>query len=123
MQYGYDMAKRHGPGFRRNVRFDDPAMSFCIDVLIPGSNNNKWITVPYERAREDRKSKQMEETKRHGSDLSSQGKTMPTDAEMSNDDNINASEAAGTSQNAEGAGPSAQPGFSFEKRAWQTTRA
>ena len=49
LQYGHDMGKKHGKGFKRNIRFDDTALSFCIDVCIPG-NGGKWITVSYDRA-------------------------------------------------------------------------
>ena len=46
LQYGFDMKKKYGEGFRRNIRFEDADHSFVIDLLIPGpSNPNKeWIT-------------------------------------------------------------------------------
>ena len=53
LQYGHDMAVKHGRGFRRNIRFDDTSMSFCIDIYIPGHNNNKWVSVSHEQALED----------------------------------------------------------------------
>ena len=51
---GYSMAKKHGKGFKRNIRFDDSALTFCINVLLPGKDS-KWITVSHERAYEDRR--------------------------------------------------------------------
>ena len=54
MQYGYDLGKKYGLGFKKNIRHDDAAMSYCIDVLIPGQSTNKWTTVTYEQAYADR---------------------------------------------------------------------
>ena len=54
MQYGYDLNKKHGHGFKRNIRPDDTSMSYCIDVLIPGQNNGRWSTVSYDQAYADR---------------------------------------------------------------------
>ena len=39
--------------FKRNVRFDDVEMTFCLDVKFPGKES--WITVKYERALRDRR--------------------------------------------------------------------
>ena len=47
LQYGYN---KHVRGFKRNIRFDDTAMTFCIDVLLPGKDTKNWITVSHERA-------------------------------------------------------------------------
>ena len=35
MHYGYAMKGRYGLNFRKNIRFDDVSLSFCIDILIP----------------------------------------------------------------------------------------
>ena len=115
MQYGHDMAKKHGRGFRRNVRFDDSAMSFCIDVYIPGSNNDEWITVPYDKVCEDRRKKQLQEASRHGSVLSTQGEPMPADDEMDDADSVSSAGASGLNGRAR-AESNSQPGFSFEKQ-------
>ena len=72
MQYGYDLATKHGKGFRRNIRYDDTAMSYCIDVLIPGKNNNKWSTVTYEQAFVDRE--EARKGSKLGESLSTQNK-------------------------------------------------
>ena len=53
LQYGFSMSKRYGRGFKRNIRFDDVAQSFCVDVLLPGAE--KWDTVTHEMAYEDNK--------------------------------------------------------------------
>ena len=56
LQYGFKMASRYGKDFKRNIRYDDVALSFCIDVLLPGAAS--WVTVSYERALQDRKDQQ-----------------------------------------------------------------
>ena len=52
MQYGFAMKVKHGNGFRRNVRFDDAEMTFCIDVKLP--DDEEWASISYERACRDR---------------------------------------------------------------------
>ena len=43
-------------------------MTFCIDMKFP--NSNKWITVSYERALEDRRASSAVTMKERNSDLS-----------------------------------------------------
>ena len=54
MQYGYALSVKYGKGFKRNVRFDDAALTLCVDILIPGGDG-KWVTVDYDTALNDRK--------------------------------------------------------------------
>ena len=56
MQYGYSMLKKYrfSKEFKRNIRFEDSEHTFVIDLKLPGSD--KWVTVSYDRALEDRKS-------------------------------------------------------------------
>ena len=72
MQYGFALSKRFGPGFRRNVRFDDTAQSFCIDVCLPGKNT--WESVDYETAYQDVKGSEVEARKLRGESLSGRAK-------------------------------------------------
>ena len=69
LQYGYMMSGRYGRGFKRNIRYDDIALSFCIDVLLPGTTN--WVTVSYERALQDRRANQKAINMNQGESLSS----------------------------------------------------
>ena len=68
LQYGFEMGKKHGKGFKRNVRFDDINQSFCIDVCLPGKN--KWHTVTYEQAMMDRRERAAEAAGTRGGLLS-----------------------------------------------------
>ena len=54
LQYGHALWNKYNknPEFKRNVRFDDAEMSFCLDVKIPGKID--WLTVSYERARREK---------------------------------------------------------------------
>ena len=72
MQYGYAMSAKYGKGFKRNVRFDDITYSFCIDVRMPGANQN-WITVSHERALKDLQATRRAEEKKNGDRLTSIG--------------------------------------------------
>ena len=78
MQYGFALNKRYGQGFRRNVRFDDTAQSFCIDVCLPGKN--KWESVDYETAYQDVKNNEDEERRSRGDSLASRSKAALTPA-------------------------------------------
>ena len=53
LQYGHSMRKRHGPEFKRNIRFDDAELSLCIDVRLPGKE--KWITISHGHVLADRR--------------------------------------------------------------------
>ena len=44
---------KKNPEMKRNVRFDDIDMTFCLDVKFPGRKD--WVTVPYSRALKDKK--------------------------------------------------------------------
>ena len=39
--------------FKRNIRFDDSELTFCIDMRFP--NATEWVTVDYARALADRR--------------------------------------------------------------------
>ena len=71
MQYGFAMGKRYGRGFRRNIRFDDPSLSFCIDICLPGKN--KWDTVNYEQALLDCQQRAKEAARDKEEEMSSKG--------------------------------------------------
>ena len=64
------MKNRYGQNFRRNIRYDDVDLTFCIDILIPG-NNPKWETVGFQRALADCKIHERETEKKCGNALSS----------------------------------------------------
>ena len=70
MQYGFAMKMRYGTYFRKNIRFDDAARTFCIDILIPGPFQ-EWETVTYERALFDCKTKEKETEAQRGDAYSS----------------------------------------------------
>ena len=55
LQYGHAMWVKYkkSPEFKRNVRFDDVELTYCLDVKFPGKKN--WITVSYKRALRDRR--------------------------------------------------------------------
>ena len=82
MQYGYDMKRKHGPDFRRNVRFEDAEHTFVIDMLIPGKDNpkNEWITVCYDRVLADRKGRAKDQERGNDSRLcsSTTGQDLPS---------------------------------------------
>ena len=121
LQYGHDMGKKHGKGFKRNIRFDDTALSFCIDVCLPG-NDNKWLTVSYDRAYKDRQLIQIQENRKHGNELSSQGEPMSAAMEISeNRDNEDGSSSRDQSKWQTGASGSA--GFTFEGRSGPSNEA
>ena len=109
LQYGFDMKKKYGNGFRRNIRFEDADHSFVIDLLIPGPNNhnNEWVTVGYNRVLADRKRRAQAAGKNPDEMLSS-----TTAGSDKNDNNTNGSAIAnlgpgGNFGMAPGSGPSA----------------
>ena len=55
LQYGHAMWIKYNkdPAFKRNIRFDDVEMSFCLDIKFPGKE--KWVTASYERAMIDKR--------------------------------------------------------------------
>ena len=55
LQYGHALWIKNNKSqdFKRNVRFDDVNMTFCLDVKLPGKSN--WQTVTYERASREKK--------------------------------------------------------------------
>ena len=78
MRYGFAMSNKYGRGFKRNIRFDDTAHTFCIDIRLPDTNscygdNNKWILVGYDRALQDKRTLEQENNKKQGNVLSSVG--------------------------------------------------
>ena len=50
--YGAHLRQQHGEGLKRQIKFDDSANSFYMDVRLP--NNNEWLRVSGEMAREER---------------------------------------------------------------------
>ena len=87
LQYGHDMRRRYGQGFKRNIRFDDADHTMVIDVLIPGPGNanNEWVTVSYSRAIADRRGRASDAERGHGDKLSSIQKPTDADVEMVGD--------------------------------------
>ena len=55
LQYGHAMWNkyRRDPSFKRNIRYDDVDMTFCLDMKLPGRED--WITATYARALRDRR--------------------------------------------------------------------
>ena len=62
LQYGHALWLKYGKSteFKRNVRFDDAEMTFCLDVKIPSKTD--WMTVSYERARREKNENASKET-------------------------------------------------------------
>ena len=56
IQYGHAMWIKHkkDPEMKRNIRFDDVELSFCIDFRFPAHKD--WISVSFQRALRDRRS-------------------------------------------------------------------
>ena len=55
LQYGHALWTKYGrdSDFKRNVRFDDVEMTFCLNVKLP--KKKEWKTVTYKRALLDRR--------------------------------------------------------------------
>ena len=51
--YGAFLRREHGPGTRRNIRFDEENVSLYMDILLPGENKN-WLRVSPKMARDER---------------------------------------------------------------------
>ena len=75
LQYGFAMGKKHGRGFKRNIRFDDTALTFCIDIMIPANGNKDWVTVTHDQALVDRRRIEMQKNKELGDNLLSTSTT------------------------------------------------
>ena len=73
LQYGHAMHTkyRRDKNFKRNIRFDDVEMTFCLDIKFPGREN--WITVKHERALRDRRTSTNADADDHEELLSSAG--------------------------------------------------
>ena len=95
LKYGFIMGNKYGKGFRRNIRFDDVARSFCIDICLPGKND--WITVDHEQALLDHQPRTAEDTKKLGEAISTKGVVIPAPEEESNQDQMDQSEEAAPS--------------------------
>ena len=54
LQYGHNMRERHGPEFKRNIRFEDAKHTLCIDIRLPGPSS-KWVSISYEHVLADRR--------------------------------------------------------------------
>ena len=54
--YGARMREMHGPGLKRNIRFDDDVLGLCIDIKMP--HLEEWLRVTPDMAKEY-KSKQI----------------------------------------------------------------
>ena len=55
-KHGHSLKKIHGPGFRRNVKFDDGELSLYMDVCLP--NENDWMRIDYADALEANRAEQ-----------------------------------------------------------------
>ena len=95
LQYGYELGTKHGRGYKRNIRPDDAAMSYCIDVMIPGQNNGKWTTVSYEEAFADKQ--QAKNNVQLNEILSTKKSTVGPDAEEKDREQAAAAATAPTS--------------------------
>ena len=51
--HGHLLRDRHGPGLKRNIRFDDMELSLVMDLKLP--DQASWMRVDYETAREELK--------------------------------------------------------------------
>ena len=76
MQYGYELKKKYESNggrekLKKNIRFEDAEHTFVIDIKFPGSSDNEWTTVSYERALEDRKENNYDRERQQGDLLSS----------------------------------------------------
>lgn len=49
--HGQLLRKRHGPGVKRSIKFDDLEMSLYMDVKLP--DESSWLKVDYATAREE----------------------------------------------------------------------
>ena len=47
-RHGHRLKKLHGPGLRRNLKFDDTDCTLFLDVCLPGEND--WMRVDFEEA-------------------------------------------------------------------------
>ena len=54
LQFGHNMRQKHGPEFKRNIRFEDAELSLVVDIKLPG-RGAKWMTISYEHALSDRR--------------------------------------------------------------------
>ena len=110
MQYGYSMLKKYrfSKEFKRNIRFEDSEHTFVIDMKLPGSD--KWVTVSYDHALEDRKSANRDRERQQGEMLSSRIENeeldeLPRLPRMSTSSNASTSSAAVPSSAASSASP------------------
>ena len=76
-QYGKQLRKIHGPGLKRNIKFDDASSSLIMDVKLP--DEEEWIRVDRTLAKEERLSSEKTRAKitreRLTSSTSSTGET------------------------------------------------
>ena len=52
--YGKNLRKAHGPGLKRNIKFDDQDQSLVMDVKLP--DEDEWVRVDRQLAYEERRS-------------------------------------------------------------------
>ena len=50
--YGREMRRRHGPGTKRNIKFQDDENTMYIDVCLPAGDH--WHRIPHEEAKKYR---------------------------------------------------------------------
>ena len=76
LQYAHAMWTKYkrSPDFKRNVRYDDVGMTFCLDIKFPGRRD--WVTVSYNRALSDRKASKSAEDEVRGDLLSTAGEVV-----------------------------------------------
>ena len=48
--YGARMREMHGPGLKRNIRFDDDILGLCVDIKMP--HLEEWMRITPEMAKE-----------------------------------------------------------------------
>ena len=92
LQYGHALWTKYkkDPEFKRNIRFDDVQMTYCLDVKLPQKKN--WVTVSYKRALRDRKASINVEAEDDDEMLSTLGEVPVVEEEV----NLGANSANGT---------------------------
>ena len=51
-RYGGELRKIHGEGLKRNIKFDDTALTFFMDVRLPLAENDDWMRVDWHMAKD-----------------------------------------------------------------------
>ena len=55
--YGRDLHRIHGEGFKRHCKFDDREETLYMDIKLP--RTNEWLIIDHEMARDNRKTQRL----------------------------------------------------------------